>query len=169
MGVSMVTVAPTSKDQVPPYSRRVNTETIISPQEQLQNLCESARWHYLYTGVTIGHFMKCKNIIIHYVFIHGMTTVNLIPYVNYFYSFVCKYKFYLVACVVGRLEKHTITDSTPEASSRPFINILKHKECPVVQITYIDPLSSLALYRLPMCDRAQHSIYVGFPPIVCTL
>ena len=78
---------------------------------------------------------------------------------------------HLAPIVVGRLAYHIRTEFIPEASSRPFILIYEtHKDSPVRTINiYADPLRSFTLYRLTMCDRAPLSIYVGFPPIVCTL
>ena len=68
--------------------------------------------------------------------------------------------------VVGRL-RNTRTDSIPEASSRPFINISIRMSGCAINLYRLAPFVHIILTA--MCDRAPLSIYAGFPPIVCTL
>ena len=98
-----------------------------------------------------------------YLLLHVYMLYNICIY---YYMYIC-----YIIYVWWEDKNHTRTEFIPEASSRPFILIYEtHKDSPVRTINmYIDPLRSFTLYRLTMCDRAPLSIYVGFPPIVCTL
>ena len=109
--------------------------------------------------------------------------------IRYNYAFLrvfCVYEHYFINChtqlysvipplhtegqscviVVGRL-RNTRTDSIPEASSRPFINISIRMSGCTINLYRLTPFVHIILTA--MCDRAPLSIYAGFPPIVCTL
>ena len=84
---------------------------------------------------------------------------------NMYYVIFLYYNIAIVT-VVGRL-RNTRTDSIPETSSRPFINISIRMSGCTINLYRLTPFIHIILTA--MCDRAPLSIYVGFPPNVCTL